>query len=38
MFSNGKVTYQFLVLVLMSMVLLNADKFKNMIGGLQYNE
>lgn len=38
MFTNQKFTYSFLVLVLLSMVILNADKLKNMLGGLSYNE
>jgi hypothetical protein len=38
MFTNGKLTYQFLVLVLLSMILLNADTFKKLTGGLKYNE
>ena len=36
MFTNRKVTYNFLVLVLLSMVLLNSEKFKNVLGGLKY--
>jgi hypothetical protein len=38
MFTNGKLTYQFLVLVLLSMFLLNTDIFKKLTGGLQYHE
>lgn len=36
MFTNKKVTYSFLVLVLLSMFLLNSEKFKEIIGGLNY--
>jgi len=36
MFSNQKVTFNFLVLVLFSMVILNADKMQTLIGGLKY--
>lgn len=36
MFTNQKVTYGFLVLVLLSMVIINADKIQSIIGGLKY--
>ena len=36
MFTNQKVTYGFLVLVLLSMVIINADKLQSIIGGLKY--
>lgn len=36
MFTNQKVTYGFLVLVLLSMTIINADKLQSIIGGLKY--
>lgn len=36
MFTNRKVTYSFLVLVLLSMVMMNSDKIKQILGGLKY--
>ena len=36
MFTNQKITYQFLVLVLLSMVIINSDKLKAILGGLKY--
>ena len=36
MFTNQKVTYTFLVLVLFSMVIINSDKLNSIIGGLKY--
>lgn len=36
MFTNQKVTYNFLVLVLFSMVIINSDKVNSVIGGLKY--
>jgi predicted branched-subunit amino acid permease len=36
MFTNQKVTYNFLVLVLLSMILLNSQKVEKMMGGLKY--
>jgi chromate transport protein ChrA len=37
MFTNQKITFNFLVLVLVSMLVLNSDKVKDMIGGLSYD-
>lgn len=34
MFTNEKITYTFLVLVLASMAVLNVDKVKQIMGGL----
>lgn len=36
MFTNKKVTYSFLVLVLMSMAVVNSNKIKEILGGLKY--
>lgn len=36
MFTSQKFTFNFLVLVLCSMLVLNADKVKEMLGGLSY--
>lgn len=36
MFTNKKVTYSFLVLVLMSMAVVNSEKIKEILGGLKY--
>lgn len=36
MFTNKKVTYSFLVLVLLSMAMLNSEKIKEIMGGLKY--
>lgn len=33
-FTNQKVTFNFLSLVLLSMTILNADKIKNLLGGV----
>lgn len=38
MFTTKKFTYMFLVLILLSMVLLNSDKFAKVIGGLRYDK
>jgi hypothetical protein len=37
MFTNQKMTFNFLVLVLISMLVMNSDKVKDMIGGLTYD-
>lgn len=34
-FTNQKVTFSFLTLVLFSMAILNAEKIKTMLGGVQ---
>jgi len=36
MFTNKKLTYSFLVLILISMVIINTDKFDKILGGLKY--
>lgn len=36
MFSNQKVTYGFLLLVLFSMVIINSDKFGKILEGFKY--
>lgn len=36
MFTNKKVTYSFLVLVLISMAMMNSEKIKEILGGLKY--
>lgn len=36
MFTNKKVTYSFLVLVLLSMAVVNSEKIKEILGGLKY--
>lgn len=36
MFTSQKLTYNFLVLVLLSMVILNSEKVKQILGGLKY--
>ncbi|MCY8467197.1 MULTISPECIES: hypothetical protein [Bacillus subtilis group] len=38
MFTSEKFTYAFLVLVLLSMAVLNADKVKDIMGGLLYGK
>lgn len=36
MFTNKKVTYSFLVLVLLSMAMMNSEKIKEIMEGLKY--
>ena len=36
MFTSNKMTYSFLVLVLLSMLVINYEKLNTMIGGLKY--
>lgn len=36
MFTNNKVTYSFLVLILLSMAMLNSEKIKKLMEGLRY--